>query len=398
MGTKVICHIDLNTFFVRCEEIRNPRLEGKPVAIGSEGRCGIVSTSSYEARKFGAKSGMPMYKAKELCPHLIILPVDFKFYEKKSKEFFNYVKRFTQKIEKASCDECYVDFTEVIKGKQNPKKFFQDFQQGLLKETKLKCSIGIAPTRFLAKMASDMKKPLGITVIHRKDAVSMLSPLPIEDFFGIGKKTSPRLRNIGIETIGDLYSKVKNNDEKAKMIMGKFFNVIPDMVEGNSSDELDLEPWDPKSIGNSTTLFEDTNDYSEIKETLNRLSKEVSERSQRENKIGSTIQIVVKDPDFKVRNKSTKLANPTNDYKVIFETACKLFEKNYSGMVVRLVGVTLQNLIDPRDMVIQMSFFDYEMHEEQSATKLLINELNRKLDKPLLMRASEARRKKDGNH
>ena len=396
--SKVIVHIDLNAFFARAEEIKDPTLENKPVAIGHDGRSGIVSTCSYEARKYGVHSGMPMFKAKELCKNLIIKPVDFRFYGALSREFMNFVRTYTPKVEVASVDECYADFTATIKGKANPRKFFEDFQLGLLKETKLKCSIGIAPTRFLAKMASDMKKPLGITIIHKKDAINMLSPLPIEDFFGIGKKTSPRLRNIGIETIGDLYNKVKNNDDKLKMIMGKFFYVIPDMVEGKSSDELDLEPWDPKSIGNSTTLFEDTDDYSEIKETLSRLSKEVSERCQRENKIGSTIQIVVKDPEFKVRNKSTKLTNPTNDYKVIFDTACKLFEKNYSGMVVRLVGVTLQNLIDPRDMVVQMSFFDYEMHEEQSATKLLINELNRKLDKPLLMRASEAKRKKDGNN
>ncbi|MCQ2087222.1 MAG: DNA polymerase IV [Bacilli bacterium] len=393
MGTKVICHIDLNTFFVRCEEIRNPKLEGKAVAIGHEGRAGILSTSSYEARKFGAKAGMPTFKAKQACPHLIILPVDFKLYNKKSKEFFNYVKRFTKMVEVASIDECYADFTNVIKGKKDPIKFFEEFQQGLFKETKLKCSIGIAPTKFLAKMASDMKKPMGITVIHRKDSVEKLSPLPIEDFFGIGKKTSPRLRAAGIETIGDLYTKIKNNDETIKMMMGKFYYVIPDLIEGNSSDELDLEPWDPKSIGNSTTLFEDTEDFNEIKQTLDMLSKEVSERCVKENKVGSTIQIVVKDTQFKVKNKSQKLDKPTNDYKVIYDTAVKLYEKNYLGMTVRLVGVTLQNLVDPREVVIQMSFFDYEMHEEQSATKLLINELNRKLDKPLLMRASEAKKK-----
>ena len=393
MGTKVICHIDLNTFFVRCEEIKNPKLEGKPVAIGSEGRCGIVSTCSYKAREFGVRSGMPMFKAKELCPNLIILPGDSKLIRKKSHDFFNYVKRFTKMVEIASCDECYADFTNIIKGKKNALKFFEDFQQGLFKETKLKCSIGIAPTKFLAKMGSDMKKPMGITIIHRKDSVDMLSPLPVGDFFGIGKKTSPRLISAGFNTIGDLYQAVKNEDEKAKMMMGKFFYVIADLVEGKSNDELDLEPWDPKSIGNSTTLPEDTNDLHEIKQTLSMLSKEVSERCVKEGKVGNTIQIVVKDPEFKVKNKSQKLSNPTNDYKVIYETACKLYEKNYSGLTIRLVGVTLQNLIDPKDVVIQMTFDDYEIHEEQSQTKLLIEELNRKLDKPLLMRASEAKKK-----
>ena len=393
MSVKVICHIDLNAFFVRCEELKNPHIEGKPVAIGHEGRGGIVSTCSYKAREFGVRSGMPMFKAKELCPNLIILPVDFKYYQKKSHEFFNFVKRTTKLVEVASVDECYADFTNVIKDKQNPLKFFENFQQELYKETKLKCSIGIAPTKFLAKMASDMKKPMGITIIRKKDAVSMLSPLPIGDFFGIGKKTAPRLINVGINTIGGLYNLVKNDDENVKVMMGKFFYIIADLIEGKSNNELDLEPWDPKSIGNSTTLVEDTDDFHEIKQTISSLSKEVSERCIKENKLGNTIQIVIKDPEFKVKNKSIKLANPTNDYRVIYDTACKLYEKYFLGTVIRLVGVTLQNLVDPRDVVIQMTFFDYEQHEEQSQTKLLIEELNRKLDKPLLMRASEVKKK-----
>ena len=393
MSTKVICHIDLNAFFVRCEELKNPSIEGKAVAIGHEGRGGIVSTCSYKAREFGVRSGMPMFKAKELCPNLIILPVDFKYYQKKSHEFFNYVKRTTKLVEIASVDECYADFTNVIKNKKDPLKFFKDFQQELFKETKLKCSIGIAPTKFLAKMGSDMKKPMGITIIHRKDAVDMLSPLPIGDFYGIGKKTAPRLINSGINTIGDLYNLVKNDDENVKMMMGKFFYIISDLIEGKSNDQLDLEPWDPKSIGNSTTLVEDTDDFREIKQTINSLCKEVSERCVKENKLGNTLQIVIKDPEFKVKNKSIKLASPTNDYKVIYDIACKLYEKYFTGVVIRLVGVTLQNLVDPRDVVIQMTFFDYEQHEEQSQTKLLIEELNRKLDKPLLMRASEVKKK-----
>ncbi|MBO7615510.1 MAG: DNA polymerase IV [Bacilli bacterium] len=393
MSVKVICHIDLNAFFVRCEELKNPNIEGKPVAIGHEGRGGIVSTCSYKAREFGVRSGMPMFKAKELCPSLIILPVDFKYYQKKSHEFFNFVKRTTKLVEVASVDECYADFTNVIKDKKNPLKFFENFQQELYKETKLKCSIGIAPTKFLAKMASDMKKPMGITIIRKKDAVDMLSPLPIGDFFGIGKKTAPRLINTGINTIGDLYNLVKNDDENVKVMMGKFFYIIADLIEGKSNNELDLEPWDPKSIGNSTTLVEDTDDFHEIKQTISSLSKEVSERCVKENKLGNTIQIVIKDPEFKVKNKSIKLANPTNDYRVIYDTACKLYEKYFLGTVIRLVGVTLQNLVDPRDVVIQMTFFDYEQHEEQSQTKLLIEELNRKLDKPLLMRASEVKKK-----
>ena len=173
------------------------------------------------------------------------------------------------------------------------------------------------------------------------------------------------------------------------LILGKFFFVIKDWVNGYGNDELDLEPWDPKSIGNSSTFMHDTNDFSEIKEMIASLAKEVSERAQAERKKGSTVQIVIKDTEFKTINRSMTFEQPTNEYEVIFDKALTLLERHYKGQLIRLVGVTLQNLIDPRDLVIQMSLFDYRKHEEESTTKLLINELNRKLKKPMLIRASE---------
>lgn len=391
---KVIVHIDLNAFFARAEEIKDPSLEGKAVAIGHEGRGGIVSTCSYEARKYGVRSGMPMFKAKELCPHLIIKPVDFHYYGALSREFMNFVKTYTKKIEIASVDECYADFTEVIKKEKDPKQFFINLQNDLYKKTQLKCSIGVASTKFLAKMGSDYKKPMGLTIIRKKDIPNILYPLSIKDMYGIGKKTAPRLESIGIHTIGDLASKCEKDDQELMNIMGKFYYVIKDWISGKGSDEVDVEPWDPKSIGNSSTLSHDTNNLEEIRYMFESLSKEVSQRCIKERKVGTTIQIVVKDTNFVSRNKSITIENPTNDYKVILKYAMQLFEKNFMDLTVRLVGVTLQNLIDPKDMAIQMSLFDYEKHEEESATKLLINELNRHLKKPILLRASEIESKK----
>ena len=397
MSSKVICHIDLNAFFVRCEELKDRSLIGKPVAIGHEGRAGIVSTSSYEARKYGVRSGMPMFKAKQLCPHLIIKPVDFHYYHKKSNEFINFIKKHTPIIEQMSVDECFADFTEQIKNVKDPLKYFKEMQDTLYKETGLMCSIGIASTKFLAKMASDIKKPMGITVIRKKDIKNIIYPLEIESFFGIGKKTSPRLRSIGINTIGDLAEKLENNDELTNNILGKFRYDILEWLHGEGSDEVSPEPSDPKSIGNSTTLYSDTDELEEVKNTLRNLSQEVSERAKEENKIGTTIQIVIKTPDFRSYNKSSKLDFPTNDAKVIYEKAASLYEKNFSGRTIRLIGVTLQHLMSPQDIAIQMSFDDYEKHEEENATRLLINDLNRKLEKPILIRASEVKKKKDGN-
>lgn len=400
--SKVIVHIDLNAFFVRCEEIKDPSLENKAVAIGHEGRGGIVSTCSYKAREYGVSSGMPMFKAKQLCPHLIVKPVDYRFYSALSDTFKKFVKRYTPKVEEASVDECFADFTEVIKKEKNAEAFFRKLQQDLYKETKLKCSIGIAPTKFLAKMGSDYKKPMGITIIRKSDISKILYPLSLDKFYGIGKKTAPRLKAMGINTIGDLANLCNSDDKRLHEELGKFFSVIKDWVNGYGSDEVYSEVWNPKSIGNSTTLMEDTANRELISTTFRYLSKEVSERAIRENKLGPTIQIVVKEAEisengFKSHNKSITLPNPTNNAETIYNAAMDLYDKNFSKMTVRLVGVTLQNLIDAKDIAIQMSLFDYQIHEEESSTKLLINELNRKLKKKALMRASEVD-KKNGNN
>ena len=392
--SKIIVHIDLNAFFVRCEEIRNPQLEGKCIAIGHEGRAGIVSTCSYEARKYGVHSGQAMFQAKQLCPHLIVIHGDYGYYGMLSKTFINFVRQYTTIVEQASVDECFADFTLALKGNKNPIEFFRKFQRDLYKKTKLMCSIGVAPTKFLAKMGSDYKKPNGLTIIRRKDLAEILYPIPIKDMFGIGKKTAPRLEAIGIKTIGDMKERMDYDDPQLKSLMGKFYEEAKLWVNGYGNDKVYVDEWDPKSIGRSSTFMHDTDDINEIKDMFNRLSREVSQSAIKERKVGHTIQIVAKTNEFKTFNKSKTLTGPTNDAKTIYETAVELYTTNFSNLTVRLVGVTLQNLINPQDVSIQMTLFDYEKHEEENQTKLIINSLNRKLKKPLLMRASEIEKKK----
>ena len=391
--SRVIVHIDLNAFFARCEEIKDPSLENKAVAIGHDGRGGIVSTCSYAARKFGVSSAMPMFKARQLCPHIIVIAPDYHYYSAMSKKFFNFIKQYTKLVEPASVDECFADFTEAVKGQKDVVAFFRKLQDDLFKETGLKCSIGVSTTRFLAKMASDYQKPMGLTIIHKRDIANIIFPLKVESMFGVGKKTAPRLKSVGIKTIGDLYHKLEDENEDVKNILGKSFYLLKDWLEGKGSDEIETEKWDPKSIGNSTTLPFDTDNETEIKKHFLDLAKEVAERAFREDKLGHTIQIVVKDQSFKSFNKSVTLENPTNKWETIYDHACTLYDKNFKHLTLRLVGITLQNLIDYQDMAVQMSLFDYSRHEEESATKLLINELNRSLKKPLLKRASEVKKK-----
>ena len=386
---RVIVHIDLNAFFVRAEEIRNPDLENKPVAIGHLGRGGVVSTCSYEARKFGVRSAMPMNKAIKLCPDLIIVPGDYRFYVTLSHEFKNFIRQITPLVESASIDELFADFTDIVKGKRNIEAYFRKIQADLYQKTGLKCSIGIGPTKFLAKMASDYQKPMGLTIIRRKDIKNILYPLPIEDMFGVGKKTSPRLRHIGVNTIGDLANRLNNNDEATLNILGKFAEELKLWVNGYGSDEIITEYDDPKSIGNSTTLASDTNEYETIRNTFELLAEEVSLRAKKEQMIGNTIQIMVKDTNYKAHNKSITFEKMSNSAKDLFNQAIKLYEKNFLDLTIRAVGLTLQNLVNIRDVSIQMTLFDYQIHEEESKTKLLINELNRKIKGAPLKRASE---------
>ena len=156
--SKIIAHIDLNAFFVRAEEIRNPKLINRPVAIGVDGRGGIVSTCSYKAREYGVRSGMPMFKAKELCKDLIIIPDDHLYYEALSNEFIHVISGYSNKIEIASIDECYVDFTDIIKKDTDPNEYFKEIQNNLYKTTGLMCSIGVATTKFLAKICPLLHK------------------------------------------------------------------------------------------------------------------------------------------------------------------------------------------------------------------------------------------------
>lgn len=393
--SKVIVHIDLNAFFARAEEIRDPSLENKPVAIGHNGRAGVVSTCSYKAREYGVRSAMQMKEALRLCPHLIIIPGDYRYYLALSETFTNFVRKYTKIVEKASVDEVYADFTDVLKNIKNPELFFKDFQNKLFQETKLKCSIGVGPTKFLAKMASDYKKPMGITIIRRRDIEKILYPISINDLYGVGKKSAPRLISVGINNIGDLAKALNEDNEDVYNIIGKFSHVLKEWLNGYGDDKVVVEEWDPKSIGNSTTFKEDTQDYEVIKEYFKYLAREVSDRAKKESKLGNCIQIMVKDTSYVAHNKSITFGEPTNDYQTILNYAIKLFDKNYTGITLRACGVTLQNLVSPQDLAVQMTFFDYEKHEEENKTKLLINEFNRKLGTNNLKRASEV--KKDGS-
>lgn len=395
---KVIMHIDLNAFFASCEVVRDPSLKGVPLLIGHSGRSGIVSTASYEARKYGCHSGQPMFQAQRLCPAAKILPVDMDYYSMMSTSFFYYLRRFTPLVEPASIDEGYADMTSCLQNRADPYGFFLALQAELKKETGLGCSIGVAPTKWLAKMASDLRKPMGLTILRKKDIPNILYPLPIESFWGIGKKTSPKLREIGVLTIGDFAKKAEQDDPLLQKELGKFYLTAKEWIQGRGSDQVSILEDDAKSIGAQETLPSDCQNFEEVKDSFASIAKNVSMRAARDGKEGKGLSINVKTTDFKLHSKAKVLPRSTCSEVVIFEESRVLFEELMDKLGrpnIRQVGITLTKLVDPEKESVQMSLWNYEDYEKKDATKLLIESLNRKLDKPLLKRASQTEKKKD---
>ncbi len=250
---RVILHIDMNSFYASVEMAYNPDLKGRPLAIAGnvEERKGIIVTCSYEARKFGVKTTMPVWQAKKLCPGLIIQQPNFDRYRQASLAIFELFRQYTERVEPVSIDEGYLDITDCG-DIGTPIEIAQTIQRRIMETMDLPCSIGIAPNKFLAKMASDMKKPLGITILRKRDVPQVLWPMKAEEMHGIGLKTAEKLASIGIQTIGDL---AVADDFQLRKVLG--INGTRLKERANGKDERPVDPdsvFDYKSVGNSTTL------------------------------------------------------------------------------------------------------------------------------------------------
>ena len=371
----VYFHIDLNAFFVSAECILDPSLKGKPVAVCGQTRRSVVATASYEARKYGVHSAMPVSEARHLCPGLIMVEPHFQWYRSLSEEFMNIVYSITPEVEQASIDECYADMTVPIQAYEKPLDLAWNLQRRILRELQLPCSIGIGPNMFLAKMGSDMKKPMGITVMRIREVPAKLWPLPIRDMRGIGERTLPYMEDLGIQTIGDLAN--YSDKRSLEAVFGK--NTDKMIARANGYDDrVIVKETDAKSMGVSETLLEDVTDEDEIRGLFRTLSRKLANRLEAEHKAGSLLSIRIKYYDFSNADRSRKLSAPVWKAEDLYEQAMGLFEENWAGEPVRLLGLSVSDFAGASWAAQQMNLFDpvEEAHEETSS---ILQELNHQL-------------------
>ena len=380
---RVIFHIDLNAFFVSAEELLDPSLKGKAVIISGRSRRSVVSTASYKAREYGIHSAMPVTEAMKLCRDLVIVNGHYSWYSELSQQFMTLIRSYTDKIEQASIDECYADMTDVIKRYTYPLDLAWEIQKRLLNETGLPCSIGVAPNMFLAKMASDMKKPLGITVLRIRDIREKMWPLPIGEMRGVGLKTVPLLEEIGIHTIGDLANIW--DIEVLRPVFGKNTEEIVRKANGHDDREITSE-WDAKSMGVSETLLEDVTEYEEIRGLFRALAKKLSQRLKKEHKAARRISVRICYYDFRNVDRSRRVDMPVWRADDLFVNALFLFDEHYEeGDAVRLLGISCDDFADPSYIASQLNLFNEEVTED---TEEILDDLNRSYGRKAFVRAS----------
>ncbi|MFW6319577.1 MAG: DNA polymerase IV [Bacillota bacterium] len=380
---RIIFHVDLNAFFASCEEVQDPSLRNKPVGIGQNSSRGILTTANYVARQFGVTSAMSVYEAKKRCPELVIVPGNYGLYQDYSEKFFAYLKTITPLLEPASIDEGYLDVTDHLNGK-HPLDLAKEIQTTLKEDYDLPVSIGIAPTRFLAKMASDMKKPLGITILRKRDVQDKLWPLPIESMHGIGKKTVPNLKLLGINTIGDLAT----FEDKTKLakFLGKNTQYFIDKTYGNSTSVIDPTRAETvQSVGNSKTFDGDLHEYEAMLKGLAELTQSVVRRLNNKSLAAKTIAVQVRFTDFTNRTKHFTLDHHTANMDDIFEVVEFTFEELYEERPVRLLGVSASNLENQDTLFRQLTIFESrEPLEKEDHINKLLKSINENYKAPLL--------------
>ena len=385
----VIFHVDMNSFFASCEQSADPALKGKPVVVisGASGRVNMVLAASYEAKAFGVKTTMMQKEAARLCPNAVFVDAHHRLYIETSEKVMSIFDDFTPLKEKVSIDEAFLDMTGTEGLFGNSRNAAELIQKRVLEELGIGCSVGISTNKFLAKMASDMKKPLGITELYQADVERVLWPMRVSELFGVGRATAKKLNDMGILTVGELAAADEARLEKS---FGRAAaRNMKDSANGRGSDILTPESeQDAQSIGNEMTYNEDLTQPARIKNELLFLCDTCCYRMRRQHKKAKCITVKIKYSDFKVVTRSNTRKTATDSTDAVFETASALFFDNWTKSPVRLLGVTLSNFGEES----QLSLFSDE-EDISGATDAVVDALREKFGYEIIGRSTLIGRK-----
>ena len=333
--------MDMDAFFAAVEQKRHPKLAGKPVVVGGSGdptQRGVVSTASYEARKYGIHSAMPLRTAHRLCPKAFFLPVDYGEYSRISSVVKEILRGFTPLIEDVGIDEAYLDISGI---ESEPEEMAKRIKEEIKDRVGLTCSIGIAPNKLLAKIASDMKKPDGLTIISGKDVDRLIWPLPARKLPGIGPKTEAHLENIGIHTIGDIAA--KSLEELTEHLGRSYGHYLYETSRGIDDSPL-VTHWEPKSMSREVTFQTDTNDWQTVARNLAELVADIAESMKGDGYLCRTVTVKIRFNDFKTHTRAKTMDSFTDSVDIIRRAAFEALGKIELKKKVRLIGVRTTNL------------------------------------------------------
>ena len=387
-----ILHVDVNNAFLSwtaVEKLKNGEtldIRTIPAIIGGDEaqRKGIVLAKSNIAKQFGIQTGEPIFFARKKCPNIQIFQSDFNVYRKYSNALYNLLLEYTDKIERYSIDECFLDLTGYI---PKPRKLIDiayEISKRAREELGFTVNIGVAPNKLLAKMASDFEKPNKVHTLYQEEIETKMWKLPVSELFMVGRRSLPKLQKMGIKTIGDL---AKSDEKLLIKNFGKYGKMIWEYSNGIDIEEVNYIKEKPKNIGNSITLPYDYNDIEKIEEVLLALVEQVSYRLRNQEMFANVVNVQIKTNEFKVFSHQRKLDFATDSTKIIGKEAKKLLTEIYNNTPIRLIGVSISGLVEKEER--QISLFENVENEKQKKIDSVLDNIKEKYGYEAITRAGK---------
>jgi len=377
----MILHVDMDAFFAAIEQLDQPELRGKAILVGYDGPRGVVTTASYEARRFGCHSAQPMAVARRLCPHAVIVPVRGQRYREVSRQVFDILHDITSQVEPLSIDEAFLDVSDCTRMLGDATAIAHLIRRRIAETTQLTASVGVAPNKFLAKLASDMHKPDGLTIIEPHDIDRILLPLPVTKIWGVGPAAAERMAQLGVKTIADLRHIPLPRLTKHFGSAGEHFHQL-----AHGIDSRRVTPdQQAKSIGEENTFIQDVADVEHVRAVLLGHVEQVARRLRRHRLIARRITVKIRFGDFQTITRSTTLRAPTDVTRELWQEAAQLFDRWTAGEFapVRLIGATASHLTAGQE---QMSLFEDPAHQRQRRLDAATDEIARRFGKSMIQR------------